>query len=479
MKPSDPEYRVEKDTMGEMRVPVTAYYGAQTARALENFKFSQLTMPRQFIKALGLIKAGAAKANTELGLLPKHIGDAIYKAALEVAEGLHDDQFVVDVFQTGSGTSTNMNANEVIANRASELLGGRRGDKMLVHPNDHVNMGQSTNDVIPTAIRVAVASLIHEKLLKRLDLLASTLELKAQEFRDVVKSGRTHLQDAVPVTLGQEFSAYAEMMRKSVYRVRRASEGLLELPIGGTAVGTSLNAHPEFAPRVVKFLSETLGIPFVTARNRFEAMGSQDACVEVSGTLRCVAGSILKICNDLRLLSSGPVTGFGEIEIPAVQPGSSIMPGKVNPVIVEASMLAACMVIGYDAAIFEASRVGELELNMGNPLIAYCLINSVELLSRTAQHLADKVIPGITANVERCRLYAESSPATITVLAPLIGYDKAAEIARRAMGERRSIKDIVVEMGLMSREEIDKVFDVKRMTEGGILVLKREQAPHG
>jgi len=469
----DPDYRVEKDTMGEVRVPISAYYGAQTARALQNFKFSGLTMPRQFIRALGLIKAGAAKANMELGLLPKNIGEAIYRAALEVAEGLHDDQFLVDVFQTGSGTSTNMNANEVIAYRAAELLGGKRGDKALVHPNDHVNMGQSTNDVIPSAIRVAAATLIHEKLLKRLDLLASTLELKAQEFRDVVKSGRTHLQDAVPMTLGQEFSAYAEMMRKSLYRVRRASEGLLELPIGGTAVGTGLNAHPELAPRVVRFLSEMLGIPFVTARNRFEAMGSQDACVEVSGALRCVAGSILKICNDLRLLSSGPVTGLGEIEIPAVQPGSSIMPGKVNPVIVEAAMLSSCMVVGYDAAIFEASRLGELELNMGNPLIAYCLTNSIELLSNTAALLAEKVVPGIKADVERCRFYAMSSPATVTVLAPLIGYDRAAEVAKRALRERRPIVDIVEEMGIMGREELEKILDPRRMADGGILVLKR------
>ncbi|MEM2010186.1 MAG: lyase family protein, partial [Nitrososphaerota archaeon] len=297
--------------------------------------------------------------------------------------------------------------------------------------------------------------------------------LKSQEFRDVVKSGRTHLQDAVPMTLGQEFNGYAEMMRKAVYRVRKASEALLELPIGGTAVGTGLNAHPEFAPRVVRYLSDTLGIPFVTSRSRFEAMGAQDACVEVSGALRGVAGSILKICNDLRLLSSGPVTGFGEIEIPAVQPGSSIMPGKVNPVIVEASMLAACMIVGYDAAIFEASRVGELELNMGLPLIAYCLLTSIDLLTRIAASLADKVIPGITANEERCRLYAESSPSTITVLAPIVGYDRAAEIAKRALKERRPIKEIVVEMGIMSREEIEKVFDVRRMAEGGLLTSRK------
>lgn len=461
-------YRVERDTMGEMLVPSSAYYGAQTARALDNFKFSSARMPRQFIHALGLIKAGAAKANTELGLLPKHIGEAIYLAALEVADGLYDDQFVVDVFQTGSGTSTNMNANEVIAARAAEILGGSRGDKGLVHPNDHVNMCQSTNDVIPTAIRVAAATMIYRTLLKKLDLLASTLELKAQEFRDVVKSGRTHLQDALPVTLGQEFSGYAEMMRKAVLRTRRTAEALLELQIGGTAVGTGMNAHPEFAPRVVKFLSERTEIPFVTARNRFEAMGTQDACVEVSGELRVVAGSILKICNDLRLLSSGPVTGFGEIEIPPVQPGSSIMPGKVNPVIVEATMLAACMIIGYDAAIFEASRLGELELNMGNPLIAYCLLGSIELLCNMSSALSDKVVPGITVNRERCLTYAESSPATITVLAPLIGYDKAAEVAKKALAERRSIKEIVIELGYMSKDEVEKIFDVRRMTQGGI-----------
>jgi len=470
---SNPKYRIEKDAMGEVYVPINAYYGAQTSRAVENFKFSELRFPRAFIRALGLIKAGAAKANMELGLLPRHLGEAIYTAALEVADGLYDDQFVVDVFQTGSGTSTNMNANEVIASRASELLGGKRGDKMLVHPNDHVNMCQSTNDVIPTAIRVAAASMIYDSLLKKLDLLASNLDKKAQEFRDVVKSGRTHLRDAVPMTLGQEFNGYAEMMRKGIDRIRKASEAILELPIGGTAVGTGLNAHPEFAVKVVKFLSDTLRIPFTISRSRFEAIGSQDACVELSGALRCVAGSILKICNDLRLLSSGPVTGFGEIEIPAVQPGSSIMPGKVNPVIVEASMLAACMVVGYDAAIFEASRIGELELNMGLPLIAYCLLNSIDLLSRTADSLADKVIPGIAANEERCRLYAESSLSIITVLAPMIGHDMAAEIAKRVLKEKRPIKDIAVEIGIVSEEDVDKVFDVRRMAEGGILTMRK------
>lgn len=464
--------RIERDTMGEMVVPLDAYYAAQTARALENFKISGLRFQRGFIRALGLIKAGAALANMELGLLDRKRGEAIFAAAMEVAEGMLDKEFVVDVFQTGSGTSTNMNANEVIANRALEILGARRGDKQLIHPNDHVNMGQSTNDVFPTAIHVSSAEGLYGTLIPSLEVLAQRLEEKAEEFSDIVKSGRTHLQDAVPVTLGQEFSGYAEMIRKGVERLRRAADSLLELPIGGTATGTGLNAHPDFAPRVVRFLSEKTGLPFRVARNRFESMGGKDACVEASGAMRVVAGSILKICNDLRLLSSGPVTGFAEIELPAVQPGSSIMPGKVNPVIVESAMLAACRVIGNDAAVFEASRLGELELNMGMPLIAYSMLESIEILANAAGNLAERCIAGTKADAERCRHYAEASPATVTAIAPLIGYDKAAQVAKKALAERKTIRDVLIELGITTQEKVHEVFDVRRMAEGGILTKK-------
>ncbi|MCS7129056.1 MAG: class II fumarate hydratase [Candidatus Caldarchaeum sp.] len=463
------EFRSEFDTLGEMKVPADALYGAQTARAVENFPISGLRFQRAFIRALGLVKHAAAEANMSLGLLEPRVGRAISKAAMEVAEGLHDKEFVVDVFQTGSGTSTNMNANEVIANRALEILGERRGDKRIVHPNDHVNMGQSTNDVIPTAINVSVALLIKEKLLKSLEVLEAELVKKAEEFRDVVKPGRTHFQDAVPLTFGQEFSGYATMIRKNRQRVLRAFESLLELPIGGTAVGTGLNAHPEFAKLVVQKIRETTGVDFREAENRFEAMGSRDCCLETSAAFRSVAVSLLKICNDLRILSSGPNTGINEIELPAVQPGSSIMPGKVNPVIVESAMLAAAQVIGYDRAVEEACRLGELELNMGLPLIAYDLVEAAEILSNTCVNLALKCIAGIKVNVDRARALAESSPALVTVVAPVIGYDAAARVAKKMLSENKSIKQVLVEEGVLKRDEIEKVLDLLKISRGGLM----------
>lgn len=465
-------FRIERDTMGELLVPEDAYYAAQTARAVENFPISGLRFQRHFIRALGLIKYAAAKANYELGLLSEERARAIMEAAMEVANGRHDDQFVVDVLQTGSGTSTNMNANEVIANRAIEMLGGRRGDKSLVHPNDHVNMCQSTNDVFPTAIHVAAAELVEKHLIPCLEMLRRVLEEKANEFKDVVKSGRTHLQDAVPVTLGQEFGGYAEMIKKGIERLRRVMINLLELPIGGTATGTGLNAHPKFAELVVRTLGEQTGLQFRIATNRFEAMGSKDACVELSGVLRVIAGSLLKICNDLRLLSSGPNTGLAEIELPAVQPGSSIMPGKVNPVILESTMLACCLVLGNDEAIFQASRLGELELNMGMPLIAYALIQSIEVLGNASRNLAEKCVSGIVADIERCRIYAESSPALVTVVAPLIGYDRAAAIAKRLLKERRSLKELLIEEGV-PREVVERALNLLELTKGGIVTLER------
>ncbi|MEM1978449.1 MAG: class II fumarate hydratase [Candidatus Caldarchaeum sp.] len=462
-------YRIETDTLGEMKVPVDALYGAQTARAVDNFPISGLVFQRAFIRALGLIKLAAAESNMQFGLLDRRIGEAISKAALEVAEGLLDKHFVVDIFQTGSGTSTNMNANEVIANRALEILGLPRGDKKTIHPNDHVNMAQSTNDVIPTAINVAVAELIVKKLLPALELLEKEFNAKAAEFVEYVRAGRTHFQDAVPVTFGQQFSGYATMIKKSRRRVMNALESLLELPIGGTAVGTGLNAHPDFARLVVEKLSQLTGIDFRIAENRFEAMGTRDCCLEASAALRSTAVSLLKICNDLRILSSGPNTGIGELELPAVQPGSSIMPGKVNPVIVESTMLVAAQVIGYDKAIEEACKLGELELNMGFPLIAYDLIQAVEILANTCQNLALKCVRGITVNVEKARRIAESSPALVTVVAPKIGYDKAAKIAKKMLTESKTIKQALIEEGVVKPEEVDKIIDLLRITKGGLI----------
>ncbi|MEM2237123.1 MAG: class II fumarate hydratase [Candidatus Caldarchaeum sp.] len=462
-------YRYEYDTLGQMRVPADALYGAQTARAVENFPISGLRFQRPFIRALGLIKYAAAEANMQLGLLDRRIGEAIAKAAIEVADGLHDKEFVVDVFQTGSGTSTNMNANEVIANRALEILGEKRGDKKIIHPNDHVNMGQSTNDVIPTAINVSTAMLIKERLVPALERLERELAKKAEEYSEVVKPGRTHFQDAVPLTFGQEFSGYAAMVRKGKARVTKAFESVLELPIGGTAVGTGLNTHPEFGKLVVEKLKQMTGIDFRLAENRFEAMGSRDCCLEVSAALRSIAVSLLKICGDLRILSSGPNTGINEIELPAVQPGSSIMPGKVNPVIVESAMLAAAQVIGYDKAVEEACKLGELELNMGLPLIAYDLIESIATLSNTCDNLTAKCIAGIKVNVKRARKLAESSPALVTVVAPLIGYDAAAKVAKKMLAENKTIKDVLVEENILMPAEVEKTLDLLKLTKGGII----------
>lgn len=460
--------RIERDTLGEMYVPADAYYGAQTARAVDNFPISGLRFPRQFIRAFGLIKYAAARANVRLGLLDERRGNAIMQAAMEVAEGKLDDQFVVDVYQTGSGTSTNMNVNEVIAARANEILTGVRSAKGEVHPNDHVNMGQSTNDVFPTAIQVAGALSIKEELLPSLRTLLEELERKASEFEDVVKSGRTHLQDALPVTLGQEFGSYASLVRRSIASVEVGLKALLELPIGGTAVGTGLNRHPDFARLVCEELSRLTGLEFREAPDRFELMGAMSAVVQASGSLRMVAHALLKIVKDLRLMGSGPNTGFAEIEIPAVQPGSSIMPGKVNPVIPEAVGLIAVKVIANDVSVLLAAQLGELELNMGMPLIAYDFLHSIQILASGSRVLAKKCIAGIIANVERCRELAESSPALVTVVAPIVGYDKAAVIAKRVLEQRRSIKEVMVEELGLPREEVDRLLDLKKLTRPGI-----------
>jgi fumarate hydratase class II len=461
------DYRIEKDSMGEMRVPANAYYGAQTARAVDNFPISGLRFSRRFIQALGFIKAAAARANVQLKLLDPKVGKAIEAAALEVAEGKLDAEFVVDIFQTGSGTSTNMNANEVIATRAAELLGGARGAKSLVHPNDHVNMGQSTNDVFPTAIHVAAMGAVETHALPAMRQLAEALHSKANEFDEVVKAGRTHLQDAVPVTLGQEFSGYASVIRHGVARIEATRSHLAELAIGGTALGTGLNAHPEFAARVITELRTLTGHLFRRAENAFEAMQNRDACVELSGALKTVAVGLMKIANDLRLLTSGPRTGLNEIELPATQPGSSIMPGKVNPVIPEAVNMVAAQIIGNDGTICVAGMNGNLDLNVMMPVIAHNLLESVDLLGSTAKVFAEKCVVGITANVAQCLEYGEHTASLVTAVAPILGYDVAAKIYKKALNENKPMRQVILEEGLIPKERLDEILHLKKLTEGG------------
>ncbi len=460
-------YRIESDTMGEVKVPTSAYYGATTVRGIENFPISGLRFPRDFIQALALIKLSGAKANMQLGLLEPKKGEAIVSAAKEIVDGALYDQFPLDIFQTGSGTMTNININEVIANRAIEILGGKRGDKKLVHPNDHVNMCQSTNDVFPTAIHVSSAETIERKLIPSLKTLAETLEDKAGEFEDVVKAGRTHLQDAVPVTLGQEFSGFASMIRHGIRRAEHARDVLLELPLGGTAVGTGLNVHPKYAELAINELARMTGLKFRKAENTFESMQGKDACVEASGQLKTIAASLMKIANDLRLLNSGPRTGFGEIDMPATEPGSSIMPGKVNPVVPEAVNLVAAQVIGNDAAIAVCGVLGQLELNIMMPVIAYDLLQSIGILANGSKVLAEKCVAGITADRERCLDYAERSLMVITAMTPHIGYDNAAKVAKKAIAENKSIRQVILEEKLLSKEKLDKVLGLKMMTKGG------------
>jgi fumarate hydratase class II len=460
------DFRIERDSMGEMRVPANAYYGAQTARAVDNFPISTLRFSRRFIRALGYIKAAAARANVQLKLLEPKLGQAIEAAALEVASGKFDGEFVVDVFQTGSGTSTNMNANEVIATRAIELLGGTRGDKS-VHPNDHVNMGQSTNDVFPTAIHVAAMGAVETHALPAMRQLAEAFHAKANEFADVVKAGRTHLQDAVPVTLGQEFSGYASVIRHGVARIEATRSHLSELAIGGTALGTGLNAHPEFAARVITELRTLTGHLFRRAENAFEAMQNRDACVELSGALKTVAVGLMKIANDLRLLTSGPRTGFNEIELPATQPGSSIMPGKVNPVIPEAVNMVVAQIIGNDAAIAVAGMNGNLDLNVMMPVIAHNLLESLDLLGSAAKVLAEKCVGGIAANVAQCLDYGERTASLVTAVAPILGYDVAAKIFKKALAENKPMRQAILEAGLIPKERLDEILHLKKLTEGG------------
>jgi fumarate hydratase class II len=459
--------RIEKDSLGEVEVPAGAYYGAQTERARRNFPVSGLRFPRRFIAALGAIKREAAAVNEELGLVPGDVAEAVRKAAWEVVDGKLDEHFPLDIFQTGSGTSTNMNANEVIANRAIELLGGKIGSKK-VHPNDHVNASQSSNDVIPTAIHVSAYGAIEEDLVPALARLHEALAAKAAELDPVVKIGRTHLQDAVPVRLGQEFSGYAQQIANGLARLRAAQPRLAELTLGGTAVGTGLNAPPDFAPQVILRLAGATGHPFVPAPNRFEAMAAKDAAVETSGMLKTIAVSLTKIANDIRWLASGPRCGIGEIAIPSLQPGSSIMPGKVNPVIPEAVLMVAAQVVGNDATITLAGMSGVFELNVMMPVLAYNLLQSIEILANVSRLLADNCVAGIEANRERCLDLVERSLAMVTSLVPKIGYDAAAEIAKESVKTGRTVRELVREKKLLPEAELAEALDPRGMTEGGI-----------
>jgi fumarate hydratase, class II len=461
------DMRIEKDSLGEVEVPAGAYYGAQTERARRNFPVSGLRFPRRFIAALGAIKREAAAVNEELGLVPKDVAEAVRKAAAEVVEGKLDEHFPLDIFQTGSATSTNMNANEVIANRAIEILGGTIGSKK-VHPNDHVNASQSSNDAIPTAIHVSAYGAIAEDLVPALTRLHEALAAKAEELDPVVKIGRTHLQDAVPVRLGQEFSGYAQQIANGLARLRASQPRLAELTLGGTAVGTGLNAPADFAPQVILRLAGATGHPFVAAPNRFEAMAAKDAAVETSGVLKTIATSLTKIANDLRWLGSGPRCGIGEIALPSLQPGSSIMPGKVNPVIPEAVLMVAAQVVGNDATITIAGMSGVFELNVMMPVIAYNLLQSIEILANVSRLLADNCVAGITANKERCLELVERSLAMVTSLVPKIGYDAAAEIAKESVKTGRTVRELVREKKLLPEAELQEALDPWGMTEGGI-----------
>ena len=461
------EYRVEKDSMGEVKVPADAYYGASTQRAVDNFPISRHRFGRGFIYALGLIKGSAAEVAGRLGHLDADKAAAIGRAATEVMDGGLDSQFVLDIFQTGSGTSTNTNANEVIAGRATEIMGGEAGAH-LVHPNDDVNFGQSSNDVIPTAIHVAAVSAIRGDLVPALTGLAASLEAKSTEFEDVVKSGRTHLMDATPVTLGQEFGGWAAQVRNGVSRLDKVLPELEELALGGTAVGTGINAPQGFATAVIDLMAERTGYAFREAEDHFEAQGGKDAVVMASGVLKTVAVSLFKISNDIRFLGSGPTSGIAEIKIPALQPGSSIMPGKVNPVMSEMVMQVAAQVVGNDSTITWSGANGNFELNVMMPVMAHNLLESVSLLANAARTFASRCIDGIEVNEDRVRELLERNAVIVTALNPHIGYDNGARIVKEAAATGRSVRELVLEAGLMTAEELDAALDLKKMTLGGI-----------
>ena len=462
------DYRIERDSLGEVEVPADAYWGAQTQRAVENFPISGLSFGRRFVRALAVVKKAAAKANRDLDLVDDEIADAIVEAADEVIAGEHDDQFPVDVFQTGSGTSSNMNANEVIANRAAEILGKSVGDR-VVHPNDHVNYGQSSNDVIPTAMHVSALEAVRKDLLPALETLRGELEVKEDEFDGVVKTGRTHLQDATPIRLGQEFAGYCTQIEKGITRAEGTTDHLAELALGGTAVGTGLNTHPEFPERAADYITEETGLPFRPADSHFEAQAAHDAMSEVHGALRTIAGSMNKIANDLRLLASGPRNGLGEVEQPENQPGSSIMPGKINPVVAEAVNQVHTQVVGNDAAVSAGAAGGQLDLNLYKPVLAHNVLQSTDLLANAAEVFGERFVAKLDANEAVCAEQVDRSMALATALNPTIGYDKASEVAKEALKQGKTIREVVVEKGYLTEAEADEVLDPESMTHRGIL----------
>jgi fumarate hydratase class II len=462
-----PDYRTESDSLGDVRVPADALYGAQTQRAKENFPISDLRFPRRFIEALGHVKRAAAQANHDLGLLDAESAEAIVEAAAEVIDGVHDDEFVLDIFQTGSGTSTNMNANEVIANRAGELLGDERGSD-VVHPNDDVNMSQSSNDTIPTSMHVAARMGIEHDLLPALEALHDALDEKADAFDDVLKSGRTHLMDATPVRLGQEFSGYAAQIEHALRRIEQASNRLSEVTLGGTATGTGLNCPEDFPETALQHLTDATGLSFYRTGNHFAQQAGKELYVDAHGALNTLATALLKIANDLRLLSSGPTSGIGEITLPVIQPGSSIMPGKVNPVQSEQVMMVATQVTGNHHTITVANTHGNFELNVMMPVMAHAMLQSIDLLANSVDAFRTKCVEGIEADRERCRELLELNPSIATALNTAIGYDKASEVAKTAAANRESVRTVVKKMDLLSDEELDEYLDVRRMTEPGV-----------
>jgi len=462
------DYRTERDSLGEMQVPADAYWGAQTQRAVENFPISDRRFGRRFVRALGVVKKSAARANLDLGLLEAETGEAVVEAADEVIAGEHDDQFPVDVFQTGSGTSTNMNANEVIANRATEIVGGDLGSRD-VHPNDHVNYGQSSNDVIPTAMHVAALEAVEKDLRPALETLRDALAEQEEAFDGVVKTGRTHLQDATPVRLGQEFGGYRTQVEKGLERLDDVGDHLAELALGGTAVGTGLNTHEEFPERAAEYIAEETGLPFREADDHFEAQAAHDAMGAAHGALRTIAGSLNKMANDLRLLASGPRNGLGELEQPENQPGSSIMPGKINPVVAESVNQVHKQVVGNDAAVSAGAARGELDLNLYKPVLASNFLESTRLLANASETFAERFVAKLEANEAHCEDQVEQSMALATALNPHIGYDRASKAAKQALAEGKTVREVVVEEGYLTPEEADEVLDPESMTHRGIL----------
>ena len=451
--------RIEKDTMGEISLPEECYYGAQTQRAFDNFQISSTKIPRSMIAAIAMIKRSAAIVNNNLNFIDTKIKDAIVKACDEVIQGKFDDQFIVDIYQTGSGTSSNMNANEVIANRACEILGGNKGDKKLVHPNDHVNYGQSSNDVIPTSIHIATSLEIDKRLLPELEHLKISIDKKTDEFKDIIKIGRTHLQDATPITLGQEFSGYSKMIENSIKRIKNDLPFLLKLAQGGTAVGTGINTHKDFGKLVAYELSEITGLNFTESDNHFESQATQDSVVHLSGSLKTLSVSLYKIANDIRWLGSGPRSGLGELVLPPVQPGSSIMPGKVNPVICESLIQITSQVVGYDSAIALGGMGGVFELNLMLPLIGSNILESINILSNGMKMFRKKLLNDLSVNKNKCNGYIEDSLAMCTSLAPIIGYDKAASIAKKAFKNDKTVRQVCIEDKILSNEELEKILD--------------------